>query len=83
MVDTEASAMGAIIDNQKVSIYRSISPMCFGWHCLYPEVVAAFASGDQFNRASGFRINGGRANQNQVMFDLKFNLDCERFSKNE
>jgi hypothetical protein len=36
---------------------------------LAPGVTAAPGFGDQFNTATGFRINGGRANENEIMID--------------
>jgi len=69
MLDTETAAMGAVIDNQKVSNLPLNQRNVFRLALLAPGVVAAPGFGDQFNTASGFRINGGRANQNEIMID--------------
>ena len=69
MIDTETAAMGTVIDNRKISNLPLNQRNVFRLALLAPGVSAAPGFGDQFNTATGFRINGGRANENEIMID--------------
>ncbi|MEO7651516.1 MAG: carboxypeptidase regulatory-like domain-containing protein, partial [Bryobacteraceae bacterium] len=68
-VEAGTSALGTVISSKQLLDIplNSRNPLRLAY--LVPGFVPASTFSDQFNRASSFRINGGRANMNDLFLD--------------
>ncbi|MCL5745243.1 MAG: Plug and carboxypeptidase regulatory-like domain-containing protein, partial [Acidobacteria bacterium] len=68
-IERETAAMGTVVDGAKIVNLPLNSRNSFSLALLVPGVVPGRGFGDLFNNAAGFRINGGRANTNEMLID--------------
>ena len=68
-VDRETAALGTVMESSKILNLPLNSRNPFALALLAPGVLPGRGFGDLFNTAAGFRINGGRANSNEILID--------------
>ncbi len=68
-VESGTAALGTVVSSKQIldMPLNSRNPLRLAY--LVPGFVPTTAFSDQFNRASSFRINGGRANMNDLFLD--------------
>ncbi|MEJ7609387.1 MAG: TonB-dependent receptor, partial [Bryobacteraceae bacterium] len=69
LVDQSTASLGTVVENSKIVDLPLNTRNAFRLALIAPGVTPAPGFGDQFNTATGFRVNGGRANQNEIMVD--------------
>ena len=69
LIDQATASLGAVVENAKIVDLPLNTRNAFRLALIAPGVTPAPGFGDQFNTATGFRVNGGRANQNEIMVD--------------
>ena len=68
-VESQSAAIGTVVEGKKIENLPLNSRNSFALALLVPGVVPGKGFGDLFNTAAGFRINGGRANTNEILLD--------------
>ncbi len=68
-VERETAALGTVMEGGKIVNLPLNSRNPFTLALLVPGVTPGRGFGDLFNTAAGFRINGGRANTNEILVD--------------
>lgn len=68
-VEAGNAAMGTVVASEQIRNLPLNSRDALRFIYLVPGFTASPSFSDQFNRASSFRINGGRSNMNEVLID--------------
>lgn len=68
-IESETSSLGTVVDSKQMTDIPLNSRNTFRLAFLVPGFMPTRNFSDQFNRASSFRINGGRSNMNDAYID--------------